>query len=250
MRIPVFTLLLCLLPALLHAAPASEADALLERVRQQHQAHTAASDLEIEILRPDWQRRLKLHVIEDQDHQRYRSEVLRPSKLRGTLFLKAGQHLWMYMPALRRRVTISPAMMLEPWMGSDLTNQDMLRGDAIIDDYRHRIIGRSAGDGAEVVTIESTPREDAAVVWGRLVQKIRSDGVPLEITFHDPHGEAVRRIEFDRPKDFGGHRLPTLWRIIPLPESGHRTDLHLQSIEFDVPLPKDAFREIPAREAH
>lgn len=249
-RIPALSLLLCLLPAIPHAGPANDAEALLEQVRQQHQAHTAVSTLQIDILRPGWHRKLKLRAIEDQDQARYRSEVLHPRKLHGTLFLKARGHLWMYMPTLRRRVAISPAMMLEPWMGSDLTNQDLLRADAIIDDYRHRIMDRRAINGTEVVTIESVPKANAAVVWGRLVQKIRNDAVPLEITFYDQHDKAVRRIEFARSKDFDKHRLPTLWRIIPLPESGKRTELHLESIEFDVPQPKDAFREIPPQEAH
>ncbi len=241
-------LLLLLLLTLLRSALANEADELLERVRLQHRAHTAVSDLRVDIVRPDWQRRLELHVTEDQDGGRYRSEVVRPRKLRGTLFLKSGQHLWMYMPTLRRRVTISPAMMLEPWMGSDLTNQDLLRADAIIDDYRHRIIGRATIDGREVLTIESLPGPDTPVVWGRLVQKIRSDAVPVQVVFYDGHGRAVRRIDFEQPKEFDGRRLPALWRILPLPEDGRRTELHLESIRFDVPLPQDAFREIPARE--
>ena len=238
-------LLLGLLPAL---ALADEAVELLERVRAQHRAHTVASELRIEILRPQWQRTLRLQVIENRDLQRYRSEVLAPRKLRGTLFLRDGQRLWMYMPKLRRRVTISPAMMLEPWMGSDLTNQDLLQVDAIIDDYRHAIVSRVSEKGAEVVTIESLPREEAAVVWGRLEQKIRTDGVPLEITYHDRNGEAVRRIEFGRVRVFEGRRLPTLWRIVPLPEGDSRTELHLLSITFDGPLPEDAFRELPLRE--
>ncbi|RTZ75588.1 MAG: outer membrane lipoprotein-sorting protein [Gammaproteobacteria bacterium] len=241
-------LLLALLAGLLPAAPPGEAEVLLERVRAQHRAHTVASDLRIGIERPDWQRTLKVHMIEDQDRRRYRSEVLSPRKLRGTLFLREGQRLWMYMPKLRRRVTISPAMMLEPWMGSDLTNQDLLQADAIIDDYNHAIVARTTENGMEVVTIESLPKADAPVVWGRLEQRIRSDAVPLEITYYDRHGTAVRRIEFDAVKRFGERKLPTLWRIVPLPESGKRTELRLVSIAFDVPLPEDAFREIPEQE--
>ena len=250
MKGSVLVLLLLLLAGDLSAASNGEAQALLEQVRAQHRAHTVVSDLRIEIVRSDWQRTLKVYVIEDQDRGRYRSEVLSPRKLRGTLFLREGQRLWMYMPRLRRRVTISPAMMLEPWMGSDLTNQDLLQADAIIDDYHHAIVDRTSEDGREVVTIESLPKADAPVVWGRLEQRIRSDAVPLEITYYDRHGTAVRRIEFDAVKAFGTRRLPTLWRIVPLPESRRRTELHLVSIDFDVALPADAFSEIPERESH
>ena len=233
-----------------HGDTGDDAQRLLERVRAQHRAATVVSELRVEIVRPDWKRTLKLHIMEDQERQRYRSKVRSPRKLRGTLFLKAGRRLWMYMPKLRCRVVISPAMMLEPWMGSDLNNQDLLEGDALIDDYRHRVVERREIDGTEATTIESLPRENAAVVWGRLEQRIRDDVVPLEITFYDTHGKAVRRIEFSHHKDFGGHRLPSRWRVVPLPEEGKYTELHVESMAFDIPLPKDAFRALPTEAAH
>ncbi|MEN8174727.1 MAG: outer membrane lipoprotein-sorting protein [Pseudomonadota bacterium] len=225
------------------------ANGLLEAVRDQHRANTIVGEYSVDIVRPDWKRHIELHSVEDQQINRYQAEVMEPRKLRGTMFFKAGKRLWMYMPKLRRTVSISPSMMLEPWMGSDLTNQDLLQQDSIADDYEHRLVERDSTDGHEIWTIESLPRPGIPVVWGRLVQTIRDDAVPVRVDYYDRAERLVRRIEFSDMKQFGERVLPTTWRIIPQPPAGSYTELHLESVQFDAPLPANSFENMPASSA-
>lgn len=228
-------LLLAALPVLVHAD--EDAAALLARVRAQHSAATVVSHYEIRIVRADWQRDIGVDVIEDQAGGRYQGEITAPRRLAGTLYLKRDGRLWMVIPKLHRKVGISAAMLSEAWMGSDLSNQDILEGDALIDDYQHRVVAR---DG-DVVTIESTPRADRPVLWKRLVQRVRTDAVPLSVAYYDQDDQCVRRIEFSEVGIVGARHLPMRWRITPLPERGEYTELRVTGIAFDPPLAADAF---------
>jgi outer membrane lipoprotein-sorting protein len=237
-------LILLLFPGLVMGG--GEADDLLQRVRALHQADTVVANYRIHIVRPDWHRWIHLQAREDQRAGFYVARLSKPRKLKGTQFLKAGGKLWMYMPRLRRRIGISPAMMLEPWMGSDLTNQDLLQADALVDAYEHTLVASEEVDGFTVHTIRSIPKDGAAVVWGHLEQKIRADGVPLRVDYFEPDGRLARRITFSEPKAFAGRLLPTRWRITPMPDSGSYTEVFVDEVRFNTPLPEGTFARLPA----
>lgn len=241
-RLLLTLLTLLMLPGL--ALGGDDGARFIEKVRDQHRAETVLAAYRVHIVRPDWQRDIILNVQEDQRNGRYAAELQAPRKLKGTQFLKADGRLWMYMPKLDRRVGISPSMMLEPWMGSDLTNQDLLQADALADAYTHEIVSREQVDGHTVYTIRSTPRDTAAVVWGRLEQQIRADGVPLKVDYFDRDGTLARRITFSEPKAFGKRTLPTRWRITPMPETGEYTEVRVDNVQFNVPLPEGAFAQL------
>lgn len=231
-------LLLLLWPTI--ASADDEAAALLQRVRAQHSADLVVSRYEINIVRPDWQRTVIMKVAEDQRGDRYQGEVIAPRRLAGTLYLKRDGRLWMVIPKLRRKVGISAAMLSEPWMGSDLSNQDILQGDALIDDYQHRVISR---DG-NVLTIESTPLPGHPTLWRRLLQQVRTDAVPMRVDYFDQDDKLVRRIEFGEVVTLGERRLPHRWRIVPMPEHGEYTVLKVAQIAFDPPLAEVAFEAL------
>jgi Outer membrane lipoprotein-sorting protein len=53
--------------------------------------------------------------------------ILRPVREEGTATLKADANLWNYLPRIKRTIRIPPSMMLASWMGSDFTNDDLVR---------------------------------------------------------------------------------------------------------------------------
>jgi hypothetical protein len=135
-------------------------------------------------------------------------------------------------------------MMQDEWMGSDFNNQDLVDAGALIDHYAHRVVARERQGDAEVITIESTARGDSPVVWDRLVQRVRSEGVPVEVEYRDARGATVRRLSFHDVREMGGRRIPTRWVMEPLERPGQRTEIMLEEVEFGVPIP-DALFEMP-----
>lgn len=232
-------LALCLLLAslgLAAATPPENALALLRAAEVNQRGDTSTSRYHVDVVRPDWHKTLRLEGVDDRIHDRYGAKVLAPRKSRGIRFLKVGERLWMILPKLRRRIAISPAMLAEPWLGSDLSNQDLLQASSLIDDYHHRITGNETRDGHRIYTIESRPREDRPALWGRLVQRVRDDGVPVSVDYYDAQGKRIRTLRFDQVKEIEGHRIPTRWVMTPAAPPGQYTELRLDEIHFNRPI--------------
>ncbi|RMH51462.1 MAG: outer membrane lipoprotein-sorting protein [Zetaproteobacteria bacterium] len=192
-----------------------------------------------------WRRTLRFDAWDDRSGHRFFIRVLAPRKERDTTWLKDGANLWMYLPRLERDIRIPPSMMRSSWMGSDFTNDDLVKMDAIVRDYRHRIIG---DDGA-IYTVESTARPDAPVVWGRIVHRIGHDGLPRTDDYYDEHGRHIRTITFDRVRTMDGRRIPTRWVVQPSATPGRRTVMLLERITFDPPIPARIFSRANLRRA-
>ena len=228
------------------AAPAAPVEdpaalALVRAMQELLRADTNVAVYRIEVVRPDWRRALRLKSFDDRPGKRFFIRILAPRKDRDSTFLKVGGNLWMYLPKLERDIKIPPSMMLSSWMGSDFTNDDLVKSSSVVDDYVHRIVAREGAGPAEVVTVESTPRAHAAVVWGKLVIRIRGDGVPLDQDFYDERGKRVRRLTFEAVREMDGRRLPTRWVIEPLAKPGRRTVMEIEEIAFDIAVPERTF---------
>ena len=148
----------------------------------------------------------------------------------------------MYLPNLERDIKIPPAMMLNSWMGSDFTNDDLVNQSSAINDYDNTIIAREVGaDGVEVVTIQGVAHLDAPVVWGRVVMQLRTDGIPISQQFYDEDDVLIRSLIFSDLKDMGGRLAPGKMEMIPETEPGHKTVMYIDAMTFDEPISDDIF---------
>ncbi|MEJ2453450.1 MAG: outer membrane lipoprotein-sorting protein [Candidatus Thiodiazotropha sp.] len=230
-----------LLPGLALAQPSDpKAVELLHKSEALMRSDKTVAEYRVDIIRPDWQRTMTFRSYDDMRNDRFRMEILSPRKTKGTIFLKVDNTLSMYLPKLERRINISPAMMQDPWMGSDFNNQDLLETDSLIDDYSHKIINREGDGDQAVITIESTPSPDAKVTWKKLIQRVRADGMPLELEYRCER-RANRRMVFDQFKEMDGRMIPTRWTMTPLDNEGKSTVITLTLIDFDAPFDDSVF---------
>jgi len=221
----------------LRAAGNNEALHIMIQVQKLLRSDTNIARYTMRVRTPDWERSLGFESWDDRPGKRFFIRIVAPKKEKDKAFLKLGGNLWMYLPKLERDIRIPPSMMLSSWMGSDFTNDDLVKSASVVDDYAHRIIARDV----DTVTIESLPRPDAPVVWGKLVHVIRKDGIPLSEAFYDEHGNKRRVLTFGKVKQLGGRRIPTQWVMQPLDKPGKQTMLLLESIEFDPVIPDSIF---------
>ncbi|MEJ2620349.1 MAG: outer membrane lipoprotein-sorting protein [Candidatus Thiodiazotropha sp.] len=222
---------------------AKEAVELLQKSEALMRSSGTEAEYRIDILRPEWQRTMTFRSHDDRENQRFRMEILSPRKTKGTVFLKVDNILSMYLPKLRRQINISPAMMQDPWMGSDFNNQDLLETEAMLDGHTHRIIDRQGEGETAIYTIESIPNPQTTVTWKKLVRKIRGDGVPLEMAYHCKQ-KVKRLMVFDQIAEMGGRVIPTRWTMKPNDGEGKSTVITLQSIKFNVTLDPKLFTPI------
>jgi outer membrane lipoprotein-sorting protein len=231
------------LAALSVRAQPSEGREILDKVEKLLWGSTVQGEYEMTITTPRWQRTLGLRLWMDRPRRSF-VRILSPAKEAGIGSLRIGTEMWNYLPNVERIVKIPPSMMLQPWMGSDFTNDDLVKESSILDDYTHKVLGTAQLDGQEVVQIEAVPKPDAAVVWGRIVYWVRrADTMPLKQEFFSERGERVRVLAFSDVKKVGGRVLPTRWDMRPDAKPGNSTTVVLKDAVFDRPVDEEIFSQ-------
>lgn len=168
--------------------------------------------------------------------------VLAPPKEQGVTFLKKGREAWQYAPAIDRVVKIPPSMMLQSWLGSDFTNDDVVRADSLVVDYDHAFAGEPEEDGVAYWVVAARPKPAAPVVWGRVELKIRkADFIPARVDYYDEDGELVKYYETADYAEVEGRRLALRATMHDRSRPGNRTELRYAELTFRPDLPADEF---------
>lgn len=172
--------------------------------------------------------------------------ILAPPKDEGTGFLKLERNLWMYIPRVERTMRIPPSMMLQSWMGSDFTHDDLVRESSNVEDYDHELLGVDPSPEGHperrAYVLEYLPHEDAPVVWGRIVAWIDTGWtVPLRQDFYDEDGERLRTMRFSDVRQVGERHFPYHWTMRPLDKEGHRTTIRIREIRFEPEIEESIF---------
>ena len=234
--------------AKLEPPPASPtARELAERVEQTFRGDSGFLDATMIVKSPRLPepRRVRFQSWDDRGGKRSFIRILEPSKDRGSAFLKLQPNLWSYVPRVERTIRIPPSMMLQSWMGSDFTNDDLVRESSVIDDYEHRWLGVDPSyQGARAFVLEYSPREGAPVVWGRIVAWIDPERTaPLRQEFFDEAGVKLRVMTLGEFRDVGGRAYPHRWTMTPLDKPGHETAIEVNAVRFDEKFDDEIFTQ-------
>ena len=184
------------------------------------------------VITPKWQRELTLQVyMKNRDKAFIR--ILTPAKEAGIGTLRIDSEMWNYLPKVERTIKIPPSMMLQPWMGSDFANDDLVKESSIIEDYTHEIISESD----KSYTIEFTPKPDAPVIWGKLIRIIRRDDfVPLKEEFFNERGKLIKVLEYSDIAQVSDRIIPKTWTMKSQIKEGHQTIIKLVDVEYNTPI--------------
>lgn len=170
--------------------------------------------------------------------------VLAPRKSEGQGFLKLDRSLWMYLPTAERTIMIPPSMMLQDFLGSDFSYDDLVKVGRVVDDYAHRLGGEETLEGTRTWLIELTPRPDAPVVYGKLRLWLRAgDYVPVRQEFDDEDGRLLKTIHYGDVRRFDGRPIPARWHLVNAVKAGNTTELRILDARFDLPLADELFTQ-------
>jgi len=219
---------------------APDATEMVRRAWDQVRGESSYGEMTMIIHRPEWERSMSMRAwTRGTDHSLVR--VLEPRKDAGSGTLMAEKQMWTYAPKINRVIKVPSSMMAQSWMGSDFSNKDVSRADDIVDQYSHRLVGEESHEGHKMYVIESTPHEDAAVVWGKEMLRIRDDGVLISEEFYDQDGVLVKAMVALEVGEMGGRTLATRQRMAKADTEGEWTEISFDNLSFDVELQDSVF---------
>lgn len=215
-----------------------DVDALLQHLDDLYRSKSSIARIEIDVTTTRSTRNMRLRA-----WTRGEEEVLvlieAPPREAGTATLRVGNNLWNYLPKIARTIRVPPAAMLGSWMGTDFTNDDLVKESSLRKDFAARIDRRSDAPPGWWLTLDVKP----GVVgrWARIDLLVSDDRLPVEERHYDRKGRLARTMHFDDVKVLGGRRLPAHIALVPTDSVGQRTEMRYLDVQFDTPLSDDTF---------
>ena len=224
------------------AAPSTAQDAreIVKRSIDNWRGLSSYGEMTMTIHRPSWERSMSMHGWTS-GSKRSLIRVTAPKKDAGNGTLMVDNNMWSYAPKVNRVIKVPSSMMSQSWMGSDFSNKDVSRADDIVDQYDHTLLATDEIDGHTVWTIQSVPHEEAAVVWGKEVLRVRDDYVLLNQEFWDQDGVLVKTLESLEIGEMGGRTIALRQRMAKTETDDEWTEFSIQSMEFDIEISDNVF---------
>ena len=233
-------------------------DAAVEYFEDLYRSDSSISVAELTVVRPRNTRTLRMKSW-TRGEEKALVVIQSPPREEGTATLKVEKNLWNYFPRIRRTIRIPPSMMQAAWMGSDFTNDDLVRESSYSEDYTYELVGQSKDP--EGWLIRFTAKPDVVGLWNSLELIVSQDGtIPLKARYYDRKDRLARVMLWDEVKVFDDRRIPAHMTLVPvdknkdwdeeyedktLPEERteypYRTEMMYYDIDFDVNVPESTF---------
>lgn len=215
-----------------------DVDRLLAELDDLYRSRTSVARIDIQVTTARGTRSMRLKAwTRGEDEALIVIEA--PPRDEGTATLRVGSNLWNYLPRIARTIRIPPSMMLGSWMGTDFTNDDLVKESSMHKDFTSRVDRRSASPSGWWIALAVKP--DIVGRWARIDLLVDDDNLPVEERHFDRKGRLARVMTFDDIRVLGGRRLPTRMTLTPADVEGQRTEMRYLELQFDVTLPDDTF---------
>ena len=233
-------------PQAAQSSPASSArqdervQKIIRAIDEMYRSRTSHARMEMVVITPQWERTLTLEAW-TQGLDKTFVRILQPKKERGVATLRLKNEMWNYLPNTNKVIKIPPSMMMGSWMGSDFTNDDLVKEYNLKDDYTVTLTVPPEAE-AGLLYLECRPRPGLPVVWDLVLVAVRAvDDLPVWQKFFDEKGKLMRTMNFRDIRAFGSKKIPSVMELIPQKKEGQKTTVRFLDIEFDVKLADDVF---------
>lgn len=214
---------------------------IIQKADERLRGSSSYAELTMEIIRPEWKRTMSMKSW-SKGTEYALVYIVAPAKDKGTVSLKIGNEMWNWMPSIDRSIKVSPSMMMQSWMGSDFTNDDLIRQSSVVEDYTHTLLGEERFQGSDCYKIELIPKPEAPVVWGKIVTWItRKEYNQLKVEYYDEDGNLINVMTGYDLKLLDGRLLPTRWEMVPADGSGNKTVMTYNKLQLDIKLDDSFF---------
>lgn len=212
---------------------AQNAKEIVKKADQKMRGNSMQAEMSIKTIRPTWSREMQCKVW-TKGTDLSMIFVLSPAKDKGITFLKRKKEVWNWMPALERTIKLPPSMMSQSWMGTDFTNDDLVKESSIVEDYDHTITGDTVIQNRSCYIIQMIPKPETAVVWSKVMVSIdKKDFLELHSRFYDEDGQLINTMNAFDVKVMDGRQIPTRFEMIPADKKNQKTEMIYKSIKYN-----------------
>lgn len=240
-KIYLFIIQTLIFPLFLSAQDATE---IVRMADEKFQGETSSqSEMTMKIVRPTWERTVTFKSW-SKGKEKSLTLITYPLREKGQTFLKLGNDMWNWNPSINKMIKLPASMMSQGWMGSDFSNDDVLKESSLVVDYIHTLKGSEVIEDRDCYKIELIPKNEAAVVWGKMMLWISKDlYLQLKSEFYDEDGYLVKTEYGYDIKKMDDREIPTRFVIQPAEEKGNQTIVTLNSAKFNSPLQDNFFSQ-------
>jgi len=226
-----------------HQAQAETANEIVVKADLKMRGESSYTEMTMQIVRPAWTRSMSMKAWSKE--QNYSLVlVTAPAQDKGSSSLKRFKEMWNWVPNIERIIKIAPSMLGQSWMGSDFTNDDLINQSSIVVDYTHELIQEEVFDGTPCWVIESTPKPNAPVVWGKQVIWISKGEYNMRrVEYYDEFEDLINTMSTFDVKILGGRKIPARQEMQPADKPEQKTVLLLHKAQFDFDIPTDFFSQ-------
>lgn len=213
---------------------------IIEKMEDQMRGESAYLEMTMTTVRPRYTRDVGLKIWEKGGEYSL-ILITAPARDKGTAYLKRGNEIWSYVPRIDRMIKMPPSMMSQSWMGSDFSNDDLVRESSSINDYKHRIVREEKYQGRDTWVLELIPKPESSIVFGKVLIWVDKElFIQLKIENFDEDGSLASSILFSEISNIGGRMIPARLEMVPADKKNQKTILKYDNARFNLPI-QDSF---------
>lgn len=217
------------------------ASEVVQKAYNHERGASSFAEMSILVNRPKWTRELSLKVW-SKGTDLAMVLVTAPAREKGVVYLKRKKEVWNWIPAIERNIKLPPSMMAQSWMGTDFTNDDLVKEASIVEDYTHFFEKDTTVLGRSCYRIRMVPKQNAGIVWGKVVLAVdKKDYMVLSASYFDDDHSLASELRAKEVALLGGRLLPSVVEMVPANKKGHSTIMSYKSLVFDIPIKPDFF---------
>jgi len=214
---------------------------IVDKAENRLRGKSSVATMKITTVRPKYSREMELKSWTQNDDLSL-MYISAPARDKGTVYLKRTKEIWYYVPSIERNIKMPPSMMNQSWMGTDLSNDDLVKKTSMANDFEHELIGSEKIEEIDCYHISLVPHDDAEVIWGKIEIWVDKENFNiLKQESFDEDLELVNTVLATNVKEMGGEIIPTKLIFYPADKPKQKTLMEYLTLKFNVKIPANYF---------
>lgn len=175
------------------------------------------------------------------------TEYTNPPREAGTKMLKLEDALWIYSPSTDRTIQIAGHMLRQSVMGSDMSYEDMMEDNHLLNHYKAMVVGEEEVNDRETWVLELTATDDEVAYQKRIQWVDKERLLPLKEELYAKSGKLLKKTVLSDIRKVEGRWFPFKIVFKDMLKTGDGTEFIIQEIQFDADIDEVKFTKASLR---